>query len=63
MNKKIKIKLKKDCIPENNNTFLDKTNKKIRIAQKDRKPTIMKCGLFCVKYISERNKNKFPKRY
>lgn len=57
------IKLKEKYIPENIMKFLKLSNKKINIAHNDsflQKPTSVKCGLFCMKYIKERNKGKCP---
>lgn len=59
-----KMKLKKDYIPEIIKNFLHKSNNKIMIAHNDsflQKPTSVKCGLFCMKYINERNKGLSPK--
>ena len=58
-----KMTLKKDYIPTNIKTFLEKSNKKTHIAHNDsfiQKPTSVKCGLFCMKYIRERNTGKSP---
>ena len=44
--------------------FLINQIKKTHIRHNDcfiQKPTSMKCGLVCMKYITERNKNKSPK--
>ena len=58
------VKLKKDYIPKNIKAFLKKSNKKTHIAHNDsfiQQPTSVKCGLFCMKYIIERNKGKSAK--
>ena len=58
------MKLKKDCNPKNIKAFLDKSNKKTHTGHNNsfiQKPTSSKCGPFCMKYITERNKNRSPK--
>jgi len=54
------IELKKEHIPDNIKTFLGTSNKKYIAYNTSflQKPTSVKCGLFCMKYITERNKGR-----
>ena len=56
------MKFKEGYMPENINKFLDLSNKKRFIEYNGsfiQKPMYAKCGLFCMKYIRERNKSIF----
>ncbi|GIY58365.1 uncharacterized protein CDAR_295121 [Caerostris darwini] len=55
------IKFKEGDFPKNIVKYLKTSKKEIRYNSSFlQQPTSVKCGLFCMKYISERNKGKSP---